>query len=126
MINAVHCSHQGINFSVNKAKQACLWPGISKEIREAIECSNICLRFMKANNKQPITQHPIPDLHWQNIVIDFAYINKTDYSVMDDYYSKFVVLHSLRKNDARSVINVLHHGIPDEVMSDIDPPFDST
>ncbi|KAK9721405.1 Integrase zinc binding domain [Popillia japonica] len=102
MINTVHYSRQGINFCVNKAKKAYLWPGMTKQIREVIENCNICLRFMKANNKQPITPHPIPELPWQKIGMDFAYINKTDYLVMVDYYSKFVVLHSLHKKDARS------------------------
>ena len=109
--------------SIAQARKTVYWPGMTSNIKVKILKCNTCLKCRNRNQKQPLVQHEIPDLPWQNIGSDiFKYEGKISLLVID-YYSKFIETCRMRDKHASSVISTLksifvRHGIPHMFMAD--------
>ncbi|KAK9730649.1 Integrase zinc binding domain [Popillia japonica] len=147
-LDLVHRSHQGVVACNKLANEIMYWPGMSKDLEKLILSCLTCQKYSKGNAREPLISHPIPDLPWQKIGIDFKSFNKEDFLVIVDYFdfksfnkedflvivdyfSKFLIVNKLTSKTAKSVIASLKnvfvtHGIPQEIFSDNGPPFDST
>lgn len=74
--------------------------------------------------------YKVPSLPWEDIAIDFMYLQNTDYLLCTDYHSKFIEIKKLNSKTAEPVLTALKqifrtHGIPRRLHSDNGPPFDS-
>ena len=130
VLSQLHFSHQGVVACKKKAKLNVFWPGMMKQIEAHILSCPHCLKFSKSNNTEPMTKRSIPGLPWQDIAADFMHVNKQDYLVIVDYYSKFVEVKKLNSKTASAVITSFQqvfrtHGIPWRIFSDGGPPFNS-
>jgi hypothetical protein len=80
--------------------------------------------------KEPLKPYKVPSLPWEDIAIDFMYLQNTNYLVCTDYHSKFIEIKKLNSKTAEPVLTALKqifrtHGIPRRLHSDNGPPFDS-
>ena len=102
---------------------------MSDDIESFIAKCSVCSKFGKANQREPLINHPVPERPWSKLGADlFEFGNKT-YLVVVDYYSKFPEVKTLENHSAKAVIRALkyifsRHGAPDELISD-NNPFDS-
>lgn len=91
----------------------------------------ICQSYQRSNTKQPLQPHPVPDLPWEELGIDFFHLDNTNHIMVVDYHSKFVEIKKLSSTNSESVTNSLTqifrtHGLPSTIHSDNGPPFDSS
>lgn len=126
----LHIAHQGINSCQNKAKRNLYWANINTDIKDFVNSCKICHKFQKSNVKEDMIPHKIPQHPWEELGIDFMYLNGKDYLLVIDYHSKFIEVRKLTTKNADSVIMMLKqifrtHGIPRCLYSDNGPPFDS-
>ena len=75
--------------------------------------------------------HEIPDRPWSKIATDLCHLNQPQYLILADYYSKFPEVILLNSTKAGPVIAAIksifaRQGIPENVISDNGPPFDSS
>ena len=74
---------------------------------------------------------PLPERPWQIIGSDLFTLKNTNYSLVVDYYSRYVEVITFRgSTSSKSVIAALktmfaRHGIPDELRSDNGPQYHS-
>jgi transposase InsO family protein len=74
--------------------------------------------------------HPVPEIPWEEIGIDFFKIKNTEHLLVIDYHSKFVEVKKMTSTNADAVTACLlqifrSHGLPKKIHSDNGPPFDS-
>lgn len=74
--------------------------------------------------------HPIPSRPWEYIASDLLEFEGRDYLITTDYYSNFFEVDRLYSKTSREVVNKLkahmaRHGIPDKLMSDNGPQYNS-
>lgn len=130
ILSLMHKAHQGVVSCKKIAQEAFYWPGIMKDIETLILSCDICQQYSRSNQREPLCPHSIPGLPWEKVGIDFKSFGTTDFLVIVDYYSKFVVVNKLHNKTASNVIAALKnvfssHGLPVEIFSDNGPPFNS-
>ena len=130
MLSRIHESHQGIVKSKQHARSVLFWPGMNSQIEDIVSQYPTRTQFRKAQPAEPLISHEIPDRPWSKIATDLYHLNGPQYLVPVDYYSKFPEVILLNSTKAGPVIAAMKsifacQGIPDSVMSDNGPPFDS-
>ena len=131
MINAIHKSHLGINSCLRRARECLFWPGMSSDIKIEVEKCSACREFETGQAKETLMSHEIPSRPWAKVGCDLLTLDGKEYLVTTDYFSNFWEIDSLGHSaTAHKVIAKLkeqfaRHGIPDTVVSDKGPQFDS-
>lgn len=130
MLERVHESHLGIVKCKERARDVMYWPGMAREIEDAVMQCSVCNMFKRSNTKEPLISHEIPDRAWAKVGVDLFHCNQGDYLMCVDYYSKFPEIAKLTQTTSAHVVTTLksifaRHGIPDEVVSDNGPQFSS-
>lgn len=74
--------------------------------------------------------HDIPARPWQKLGCDLFEVNQKSYLITVDYYSDFFEVDRLNTKTGKDVINKLkthiaRQGIPDTLVTDNGPPFNS-
>ena len=103
---------------------------VNRQIEDIVSQCATCAQFRKAQPAEPMISHEIPDRPWSKIATDLYHLNGPQYLILVDYYSKFPEIILLNSTKAGPVIAAMksifaRQGIPDSVMSDNGPPFDS-
>lgn len=130
VLTKLHVAHQGITSCQNKAKGTIYWPKMMEDIKSFVESCSVCQKHQRANSRQPLMPYEVPSYPWQEVGLDFMYLEGEDFLILTDYHSKFIEVRKLSKKTAESVVSSLKqifrtHGIPRKVHSDNGPPFDS-
>ena len=106
------------------------WPGISRQIYDFVsQCSECCKDALP--RRELLIPSLLPDFPWQKAATDLFQLHGTTYLVVVDYFSRFPEVIQLKSTTSSSVINALktifaRHGIPDKLVSDNGPQFNST
>ena len=92
------------------------------------EC-DICFKFQKEHQREPLIPHDIPNARFYKIGVDIMTFKSVDRSVVEDYFSKFPEMLELPDKTAATVIKNLksvfaRFGIPNKIVSD-NMPFQS-
>ena len=130
MLQKIHENHLGIEKCKRRARDILYWPGMNDQIAQMVARCEVCLTFRKSQQKEPMKGHQIPDDPWKKVGIDLFQLDKENYVVISDYYSKFFEISKLTSTSASSTIkhikpHVARYGIPEEVISDNGPQFAS-
>lgn len=126
----LHEGHFGIVKTLEFARSCVFWPGMTNDIKRVIDQCAICAQFQISNKKEPEIQHEIPLIPWYKVGMDFFYFNGCNFVEVIDYYSKYIEVQKVTDLKATSVIPAIksifaRHGIPNLVVSDGGPPFNS-
>ncbi len=104
------------------------WPGISKEIQVFTENLTYCQTNKPAQNQEPLMTTPLPDAPWVRIAADICKVDKRNYLVEVDYFSRFIGLAYLSDMSGKTVKLRLSNmfarwGCPDTLYTDNGPQF---
>ena len=87
-ISRVHEGHQGIERCRTRAKCSVWWPGISKQLTEAVSNCQVCARDASPR-KEPLMPTPLPEYPWQVIGSDLFVLEGNNYLLVVDYFSRY-------------------------------------
>ena len=132
VLEELHTGHPGIVRMKSLARLHVWWPGIDKEIEEAVRTCESCQSIR--NRPQPVPLHPWawPTRVWQRIHIDFAGpFQGHTFLVVVDAHSKWVEVIPMTSTTSQSTIIELRklfaaYGLPEHLISDNGPQFVST
>jgi hypothetical protein len=88
ILKDIHQSHLGIVLSTRRARDYVYWPGMSKEIKEAVQIKcDVCSQHQTNQQKETLQPVPIPELPWQTIGMDLFQDKNQHFLIVIDYYS---------------------------------------
>ena len=126
----LHTAHQGVESTLRRARENIYWPNMNRDIKEHISRCETCTTFPTRQLKEPLTSHKVPNRPWAKIGSDLFQFQNKDYLVTVDYFSNFFEVDYLSTTTSNTVVKKLkghmaRYGIPDEVVSDNGPQYDS-
>lgn len=112
-------SHGGVRKTLSKIKTRYYWPGMAKEIKKYVKVCEICQTCKPVNYvlRGEMGQPKDPQAPWKMISVDLVGPlprSKGGFSfilVVLDVYSKFVLLHPLKRATAETVIKFLEQNV---------------
>lgn len=130
MLQRLHESHQGIVKSKQLARDQIFWPGMNSQIEDVIGKCAACQSRRKAEPKEPMISHEIPETPWTKVGIDLFHFRGREYVLCVDYFSKYPDMCLLPDTSSSTTINAIksifgRFGIPTEVVTDSGPQFSS-
>ena len=131
VLDELHWAHPGVSRMKTMARAHLWWPNLDDDISKLARSCNNCNRVRANPPKAPLQPWIWPSRPWQRIHIDFATYNNQHYLIMVDAYSKWPeVIGPMRSTNADATTTAMRnifsrYGIPDQVVSDRGPPFQS-
>ena len=106
------------------------WPRMNEEVKEFISRCEVCRVYQDKQQKEPMIGHDIPSRPWQKVGSDLFELQNGHFLVCVDYYSDFIEVDKIYDKKGKSVISKLksqfaRHGIPNLLVSDNGPPYNS-
>ena len=128
MLALLHETHQGGEKMKARAAEALYWPNMASDIEQSVANCSLCLHYRNSQPKEPLKQHPVPELAWQKVGANiFTYAGK-DFMLVVDYLSKYPEVVEIEDKTSATVIMKMEIfarlGIPQELISD-NIPFSS-
>ncbi|KAF0748042.1 Uncharacterized protein FWK35_00018443, partial [Aphis craccivora] len=122
-LSKLHADHMGFEKTLDKAKQVVYWPFMSNDIKNYVMSCEPCIKYKRANIKEPLLPHKITVRPYCKLGVDFAEVAGQTYFIVIDYYSKWFELIKVNSKKAGTVIKELkklfsRYGIPNEIISD--------
>ena len=129
-IENLHEGHIGIEKSLQRAKTAIFWPGITNDIKDRAAKCPTCIAHLPSQPKETLMSHEIPNRPWQKVASDIFDWNNKQYLVTVDYYSRYFELDELHSTTSNAIIKKLchhfaRHGIVETLISDNGPQYSS-
>lgn len=127
----LHKGHLGIEKIRRRARESVFWPGINMDITHKCKLCSTCEKFQAKQHREPIITPEIPQWPFQLVASDLFSYKENEYLIVVDYYSSYFEITNLRKaTTSRAVIEALKNifarfGVPEKVISDNGPQFDS-
>lgn len=127
-LNKLHTAHRGIVACKAKAREYLYWPMMNQDIENFIGKCEICQKYQKSNQQEPLIERSLPERPWQIVAGDFLSLNGITYMLLIDYFSKYIEVQHMHGTSTSAVVNAMkaafaRHGIPEEFVSDGGPPF---
>ena len=94
-----------------------------------VENCPTCVRI-STPGREPLLPTDLPDYPWQKIGTDLYFLNRANYLVAVDYFSRYIEVIKLKTMTSQTIIEGLksmfsRHGIPEIVISDNGPQYSS-
>lgn len=123
MIEKVHYTHLGLEKCKNRAREILYWPTMNNEIENAIQNCKSCIKFKRANVKEPMIARDIPGGPWEVLGLDVFNYKDSEWLLVVDYYSKYIEVIKLENLMANTIIEKLksifaRFGSPETIYSD--------
>ena len=123
ILQRLHSSHQGVQSTVRRARDAVYWPGMSKDIEIAVSQCPVCEETSPALPKEKLLVHEILGKPCEKVSMDLYRIKGKDYLIVVDYLTDFFALSEWPDLSASCVVQAAkqqfaRHGIPVWVHSD--------
>lgn len=131
LLNKIHSSHLGMDGCLRRARESLYWPNYSNDIKEFISLCSVCRDYERANQRETLMSHDIPDRPWATVGADMFSLDSKDFLVLVDYFSGFFEIDRLKDTTALSIIvkmknHFARYGAPEKVVSDNGPQFSCT
>ncbi|KPJ13895.1 Retrotransposable element Tf2 155 kDa protein type 1 [Papilio machaon] len=130
MLKKIHTGHLGLEKCKLIMRESMFWPNINSQLEDYISKCQACLTFKNENQKETLIPHEVPNRAWLKIGADSFHFQGEKYLIVVDYYSKFVEVVQVESLRSDVIVNHLKNifsrfGIPETVMSDNGPEFNS-
>ena len=130
ILERLHSSHSGIEACKRRARDCVYWPNMNSEVGDYVSKCDICNVFVNKQQKETLIPHETTDRPWAKIGTDILTYNQKDYLVTVDYFSDYFEIDQIAEKTGKQIIQKLkshmaRHGIPDTLVSDNGPPFNS-
>ena len=89
ILSQFHSSHLGIEKCKRIARDVLFWLRMNQQIADMVSKCNTCNMYRNSQAKEPLKCHELHERPWQKIAVDLFELDKQEYVVMVDYYSKF-------------------------------------
>ena len=126
----LHQFHQGITKAQLLMHGCIFWPSINKTIKEVVHHCETCTQFQAQNAAAPLTLIPTPSHPWLMCTTDIFTLERTDYLICGDFYSKMILIQHLPSGQSNTpkIISLLkemfsEHGIPEVLHSGNGPQY---
>ena len=131
MLDLIHKGHQGIEKCLLCSRESLFWTGISAEICQTVNKCSICQSTSTAQRKCPSVPSEIAPCAWHTLETDLFYWKHSDYLVLGDYFSKYLIVRKLPSSTGSAVCKeipniVIELGKPYIIRSDNGPCYTST
>ena len=131
ILTLIHASHRGIVSNKIKAREHFYWPNMDRDIEKIVNNCNVCQKYKKSNQFEPLLDRDLPSRPWQKVAADFFDLNGKRYLLIIDYFTKYIEIQQMNTTNANAVITAFkscyaRFSIPDELITDQGPPFNST
>eukprot|EP00057_Strongylocentrotus_purpuratus_P015264 XP_011669738.1 PREDICTED: uncharacterized protein K02A2.6-like [Strongylocentrotus purpuratus] len=118
----------GIESTRRLARETVFWPHINKDIEQIVKQCAACQEHQARQQKEPLLPHDVPSAPWTRLGTDLFMLNRQDYLLVTDYYSKYPIVYKLTDTSSAAVANVMSgifslFGPPEEIVSDNGPQF---
>ena len=131
-VKIAHEGHQGLAKTKALIREKVWFPLVDKYVTEEIANCLACQAVGPQNVPEPLRMRPMPSGPWKRLHIDFfGPVPSNEYLlVIVDAYSRFPIVEVVRSTSIETIIPKLDsvfamHGIPNEVITDNGPPFNS-
>lgn len=129
-LEKIHYGHQGSDKCKLRAKTCVFWSGINSDIDKIVQQCAICQELQKSQTAESLMTHEIPVQPWQIVATDIFNLNRHNYLLIVDYYSKYPFIRKLREFSSKEVIDLTkeifaEQGVPERLISDNGPHFSS-
>ncbi len=130
VMERIHSSHIGVQGCIRRARELVYWPNMTTELTEFIGKCETCNTLSQAQKKEPLISHEVPSRPWEKLGCDLFEFDQKDYLIVVDYYSDYFEIDKLHDKRAPEIIKKMkaqlaRHGIPDQIITDNGPPFNS-
>lgn len=131
-IDLAHSGHQGIVKTSSLLREKVWFNGMNKRVEEAVRNCQQCQVSTPTITREPLKMSPLPAAPWVELSADFGQVANGQYIlVIQDEYSRYVVVETLTSLTASSVIPRFdkvfsEFGIPTQLKTDNGPPFNSS
>ena len=130
MLDLIHEGHQGIEKCLLCSRESLFWPGITDEIHQTVNKCLICQSTSTAQRKLPSVPSEIPPHSWHTLGTDLFYWKHSDYLVIGDYFSKYLIVRKLPCSTGsavcKEILNIItEFGKPYIIRSDNGPCYTS-
>ncbi|XP_030831434.1 uncharacterized protein LOC115920236 [Strongylocentrotus purpuratus] len=128
ILRQLHLGHMGIESTRRLARETVFWPHINKDIEQIVKQCAACQEHQARQQKEPLLPHDVPSAPWTRLGTDLFMLNRQDYLLVTDYYSKYPIVYKLTDTSSAAVANVMSgifslFGPPEEIVSDNGPQF---
>ena len=128
-LERIHAGHQGIERCRARVTVSVWWPGVMHSIAQWVQNCRECAEQAK-NKREPLIATPLPEYPWQLVGTDLFELDKCQYLLVVDYFSRYPEVVKLSSTTSGQVITALktifaRHGIPETVRSDNGPQYSS-
>ena len=130
ILKKLHAAHQGMVRTKQLARDLVFWPGINGQIEDMVSRCSLCQTFRNYQAKEPLLPLEAPSEPWSQVAVDLFTHDDKKFVIIVDYYSEWFEFEQLGSTTGPNVINAIRkvfatHGIPQKVISDNGPPFNS-
>ena len=102
-LNRIHEGHLGINKCGERAKISVWWPGLSTKIKQMVENCKICSKY-RQQQPEPLIPTPLPTRPWQLIGSNLSVLERSNYLLVVDYYSRYIEVVRMPKSTSSLAI----------------------
>ena len=88
VMERIHEGHQGIDRCRARLRSSVWWPNANQHISEMVQNCAECAKTAK-KRREPLVSTPLPNYPWQVIGTDLFELDKKQYIVVVDYFSRF-------------------------------------
>ena len=129
-LRKLHAGHWGINKSRDLAASTVWWPTINQDISDVCQSCQYCEEHRSSKRHEPLMPTPMPEGPWQKLGADICELDKQQYLVVVDYYSRYIEVVHLLDLTSKTLIykfkNLFaRHGLPYELRTDNTRSFNS-
>ncbi len=132
ILSYLHSSHQGIDRTKRRARQAVFWPGYTSDIASTVQACEPCQLNLPSQQKETMKFDPLPSRPFVEVSADLFSTAGRQYMVTVDRHSGWPIVHSWRNMpDAERIIGAFleifaTHGVPLRIRTDGGPQFASS
>lgn len=111
---------------MGRAKELYFWPGMNSQIKDIVETCNVCEKFPRNNQKEPLRPDEFPKYPYHIVGIDMFERTGEDYVSILDSYSNYLVAIQVRNKTSGHIIEKLKEvfdriGYPSIIRADNSP-----